>query len=45
MNLAKQKATGFSYLRRLQMAYECQKVVLPIRLDIANTQGPQDLVI
>jgi hypothetical protein len=45
VNLENQKATGFSYLRPLQMAYESRKFMLPIRLGIANAQGPQDLVI
>lgn len=27
------------------MAYESRKFMLPIRLGIANAQGPQDLVI
>lgn len=45
VNLETQKATGFNYLRPLQMAYESKKFMLPIRLGIANAQGPQDLVI
>jgi hypothetical protein len=45
VNLETQKATGFNYLRPLQMAYESRKFMLPIRLGIANAQGPQDLVI
>jgi hypothetical protein len=45
VNLHNQKATGFSYLRPLQMAYESKKFMLPIRLGMANADGPQDLVI
>ncbi|ATB30384.1 DUF2330 domain-containing protein [Melittangium boletus] len=45
VNLKEQKATGFSYLRPLQMAYESKKFMLPIRLGMANARGPQDLVI
>ena len=45
VNLKEQKATGFKYLRPLQMAYESKKFMLPIRLGMANAQGPQDLVI
>jgi hypothetical protein len=45
VNLEKQKETGFTYLRPLQMAYESPKFMLPIRLGMANAQGPQDLVI
>jgi hypothetical protein len=45
VNLKEQKATGFKYLRPLQMAYESKKFMLPIRLGMANATGPQDLVI
>ena len=45
VNLKTQKATGFTYLRPLQMAYESKKFMLPIRLGMANAEGPQDLVI
>jgi hypothetical protein len=45
VNLENQKATGFTYLRPLQMAYESKKFMLPIRLGMANADGPQDLVI
>jgi hypothetical protein len=45
VNLKNQKATGFTYLRPLQMAYESKKFMLPIRLGMANADGPQDLVI
>ncbi len=45
VNLKRQKATGFNYLRPLQMAYESEKFMLPIRLGMANARGPQDLVI
>lgn len=45
VNLQSQKATGFTYLRPLQMAYESKKFMLPIRLGMANADGPQDLVI
>jgi hypothetical protein len=45
VNLKNQKATGFTYLRPLQIAYESPKFMLPIRLGMANASGPQDLVI
>lgn len=45
VNLKEHKATGFDYLRPLQMAYESKKFMLPIRLGMANARGPQDLVI
>ena len=39
------EGAGFSYLRPLQMAYESKKFMLPIRLGMANADGPQDLVV
>ena len=45
VNLKNQKAGGFNYLRPLQMAYESKKFMLPIRLGMANADGPQDLII
>src|SRR5215468_6299364 len=45
VNLKNQKATGFSYLRPIQIAYESPKFMLPIKLGMANARGPQDLVV
>ena len=45
VNLENQRESGFQYLRPLQMAYESKKFMLPIRLGMANAEGPQDLVI
>lgn len=45
VNLGKQEALGFKYLRPIQIAYESKKFMLPIRLGMANANGPQDLVI
>lgn len=44
VNLAKQAKTGFTMLRPLQFAYESEKFMLPIRLGMANANGPQDLI-
>ena len=44
VNLAEQARTGFSVLRPLQFAYESEKFMLPIRLGMANANGPQDLI-
>lgn len=44
VNLAEQAKTGFQMLRPLQFAYESEKFMLPIRLGMANAQGPQDLI-
>ncbi len=45
VNLKNQRESGFQYLRPIQMAYESKKFMLPIRLGMANAEGPQDLVI
>jgi hypothetical protein len=45
VNLREQKATGVSYLRPIQIAYESPKFMLPIRLGMANARGAQDLVV
>ncbi len=45
VNLEQQKANGFSYLRPIQIAYESEKFMLPIRLGMANSQGEQDLLV
>ena len=45
VNFEQQSALGFSYLRPLQIAYESPKFMLPIRLGMANADGPQDLFV
>ncbi len=45
VNLTEHKRTGLTYLRPLQFAFESPKFMLPIRLGMINSQGPQDLVI
>ena len=45
VNLKAQKETGFSYLRPIQIAYESEKFMLPIRLGMANAHGTQDLLV
>lgn len=44
VNLAEQAKSGFQMLRPLQFAYESEKFMLPIRLGMANANGPQDLI-
>ena len=44
VNLTEQAKTGFNMLRPLQFAYESEKFMLPIRLGMANANGPQDLI-
>jgi hypothetical protein len=45
VNLEKQEKSGYSYLRPLQVAYESNKFMLPIRLGTLNSDGPQDIII
>lgn len=44
VNLKEQAKTGFQHLRPLQFAYDSEKFMLPIRLGMANANGPQDLI-
>ena len=45
VNLAEQSKLGYSYLRPLQVAYESNKFMLPIRLGTLNAKGKQELYI
>ena len=45
VNLEEQQKTGFSYLRPLQVAYESNKFMLPIRLGTLNARGAQELYV
>ncbi|MBS2033300.1 MAG: DUF2330 domain-containing protein [Deltaproteobacteria bacterium] len=45
VNLKEQKSTGVTYLRPIQIAYESEKFMLPIRLGMANAKGAQDLLV
>jgi hypothetical protein len=45
VNLEEQARLGFSYLRPIQVAYESPKFMLPIRLGMANADGPQELFV
>jgi hypothetical protein len=45
VNLERMKLTGAGYLRPLQVRYQTDKFMLPIRLGTLNARGPQDLVI
>jgi hypothetical protein len=45
VNLQEKARLGFSYLRPLQVAYESPKFMLPIRLGMANADGPQELFV
>lgn len=45
VNLKEQLKSGFSELRPLQIAFESPRFMLPIRLGMANAEGPQDLIV
>lgn len=44
VNLKKLKQGGFQKLRPLQFAFKDPRFMLPIRLGMLNSQGPQDLI-
>jgi hypothetical protein len=45
VNLEEQAKTGFTSLRPLQMAFESDRFMLPIRLGTLNAQGKQELFV
>jgi len=45
VNLEEKAKAGFTYLRPLQVAYETQRFMLPIRLGTVNAKGPQELFV
>jgi hypothetical protein len=45
VNLDKQQDNGFDYLRPIQISFESERFMLPIRLGMANANGPQDLIV
>ena len=45
VNLVKHAKSNFSYLSPIQITYESDRFMLPIRLGMANATGPQDLII
>lgn len=45
VNLEEQAKSGYTYLRPLQVAYESDKFMLPVRLGTLNAKGPQDLLL
>lgn len=45
VNLAEQARSGFDYLRPIQISYESNRFMLPIRLGMANAELAQDLII
>ena len=45
VNLAEKTKLGFTYLRPLQIAFESENFMLPIRLGMVNAKGPQELFV
>ncbi|GAC1604010.1 MAG: hypothetical protein NVS4B10_16830 [Myxococcales bacterium] len=45
VNLKEQRKAGFQELRPIQIAFESPRFMLPIRLGMANAEGPQDLIV
>jgi len=45
VNLGRMQILGAGYLRPLQVRYETQKFMLPLRLGTVNANGPQDLIV
>ena len=45
VNLKKQAKLGYKFLRPIQIAYESEKFMLPIRLGTLNSKGHQDLFV
>jgi hypothetical protein len=45
VNVAEQARRGLRVLRPLQIAYESPKFMLPVRLGMANADGPQELFV
>jgi hypothetical protein len=45
VNLERKAASGFANLRPIQITYESDRFMLPIRLGMANAKGDQDLIV
>lgn len=45
VNASEYDAGGYQYLRPLQVAFESEKFMLPVRLGTVNSQGDQELII
>lgn len=45
VNLKAQNKLGYQYLRPIQVTYETNKFMLPIRLGTVNADGPQDMIV
>ena len=45
VNMARMKENTTGFLRPIQVTYESPKFMLPIRLGMANADGPQDMIV
>ena len=45
VNIKEQKRSGSRTLRPIQFAFESEKFMLPLRLGMINSNGPQDLIV
>lgn len=45
VDLEKFESEGYQFLRPLQVAYESEKFMLPVRLGTVNSKGPQDIIL
>lgn len=45
VNVDEFESSGYTFLRPLQVAYESDKFMLPVRLGTLNAKGPQDLLL
>ena len=45
VNLNTMQNTGYNYLRPIQISFDHERFMLPIRLGMANSQGSQDLIV
>lgn len=45
VNLAKKKASNDPFLRPIQITFDHDKFMLPLRLGMANSQGSQDMIV
>jgi hypothetical protein len=45
VDLQRMQASGFDFLRPIQVSFESEKFMLPIRLGMANSSGVQDMIV
>ncbi|MCB0814138.1 MAG: DUF2330 domain-containing protein, partial [Flavobacteriales bacterium] len=45
VDLERMQQQGFEFLRPIQVRFESEKFMLPIRLGMANSRGTQDMIV